>query len=78
MTARATAKIPEGHLSCRLCGGTFPRLVLAEMERCSLCPADLSAFAPPHYSSDVCTSGGRRAHANCIGRETHCTCDRCF
>lgn len=77
MTTKKTNRIAEGEVRCSLCGGDFPILPSRDVEGCSSCPVG-EAFAPAHFSSDSCRSGGPRQHANCVGHHSHCTCDRCF
>jgi len=71
-------KLAPGFVRCSMCRGDFPKLISGNVGSCTLCPVDPKAFAPRHFSSDACQSGGPRQHANCIGRHGHCTCDRCF
>lgn len=81
MPAPKRAEIPAGSIYCSSCNGIFPELADWRVESCSLCAAlykDPTAFAPRHFSRNECQSGGPRRHAGCIGRNSHCTCDRCF
>ena len=77
-TSRATTPLAEGMIRCALCGGDFPRLGTSVVDGCEACVSYKGAFGPAHFSMDSCQSGGARRHADCIGRKSHCTCDRCF
>ena len=81
MAVKNTNRLADGMVRCALCRGDFPRLtneVVAGCRGCDERRANPSAFAPWHYSSNHCESGGPRQHAGCIGQDPHCTCDRCF
>jgi hypothetical protein len=82
MTSRvAPPPSRNDEISCRLCAGHFPHLADPLVEGCSLCEplrADPDTFAPRHFSYDECRSGAPRRHAGCVGRNSHCACDRCF
>lgn len=81
MSATQTNRLADGMVRCTPCGGDFPRLDERLVDGCVLCApfrANPEVFAPSHFSSDACQSGGPRQHAGCSRRKSHCTCDRCF
>ena len=81
MTAKKMNTLADGMVRCSICRGDFPQLpddVVADCRGCDERRANPRVFAPWHFSSDYCESGGPRRHAGCAGGEPHCTCDRCF